>query len=602
MGSMMRLCFLLYCLFSSSVSSVRKLYDIDDLKNITYAKSAPRHGLQLLFWFSQKVLNVDQNNILIIDSNFDPHRGDFGFHRYLNKEGILPSLRSWQSYYSVGNLKSPGAKALPAYVRRYYRNTNVPQRNMDRLIVSVDPNRPKRILGVFITSHNLHKNDYNPSDTYEIDYSLILQIGDPHNCTLDQNINYGTYTILRNTQDNEYDRCSQFLTEAGYSSTDCTHSHFSRKKRSPYLKCNTYEGIKLEIKATPQGYSKLTWEIPAEMIDNSKHVHIDICQNTYSSDTNEVHTQVTKQINIYESSGALDTSVPLNVGLQPRLRLYPSLFDFHFTNPYIWYGPEFDGSNGVIPTTIKGFDASLQLYAADGKACARLYIKKTFSNWKDVLDHSWIGFYKSSQDKNDDYSTYQYADRFPKTENYITHNYDIYQYDSSLAIAPGMQIRFLLDKKYNKVLAQTTPWEGVEVVTISPSDCSTPNLGLQPERLSNRPEFFYGPELDNAGLQLYTEDGKACARLYIKKVFTDWKNTFYYSWVGFYTTSQNKNDDYYTYQYVVKFEKIGYGNENYDIYQYKSKLDIAPGVQIRLMIDKSSDKASVQTEPWKSDS
>lgn len=595
-----RLCFLLFCLFLASVSSVEKLNNIDDLKSITYAKSAPRHGLQLLFWFAQKVLNVDQNNILILDSNFDPHRGDFGFHRYLNKEDILPSLSSWLNYYSVGNLKSPGSKALPAYVRRYYRNTNVPQRNMDRLIVSVDQNRPKRILRVFITSHNLHKNDFNPSDTFEIDPALILQIGDPHNCTLDQNNNYGIYTIPRSTQDTEYDRCRQFLTKAGYTSTDCTHSHFSRKKRSPYLQCNTYEGIKLEIKATTEGHAKLIWEIPAEIMDNSKYVHTEICQNTYSSDTNEVYTEVRKQLNIYESSGALDTSISLNSGLQPRLRLYPSLFDFHFTNPYVWYGAEFDGANGVSPTTIKGFDASLQLYAGDGKACARLYIKKTFSNWKDVFGYSWVGFYKSSQDKNDGYSTYQYAVKFAKTENHLTHNYDIYQYDFGLAIAPGVQIRFLMDKKYNKVLAQTTAWEGVEVVTILPSDCNTPNPSLQPESSSNGPEFFYGPELDDAGLQLFAKDGKASARLYIKKKFTDWKDTFYNSWVGFYTSSQNKIDDYHTYHYAVKFEKMEDNDENYYIYQYKSKLDIAPGVQIRFMIDKSSDKASVQTEPWKS--
>ncbi|KAK9980082.1 hypothetical protein ABG768_013479 [Culter alburnus] len=598
MGAM-RLCFLIFCLFLASVSSVRKLDNIDDLKNIKYANSAPRHGLHLLFWFSQKVLNVDQNNVLILDSNFDPHRGDFGFHQYLNKEGILPSLGFLQSYYSVGNLKSPGAKALPAYVQRYYRNTNVPQRNMDRLIVSMEQNKPKRILKVFITSHNLHKNDFNPSDTYEIDPALILQIGDPYNCTLDQNNNYGTiYTMTRNTQDTEYDRCRQFLTKTGYSSTDCIHSHFSRKKRSPYLQCNTYEGIKLELKATTEGRAKLVWEIPAEIMDNSKYLHTEICQNTYSSDTNEVYTEVKKRLTIYESSGALDTSVSLKAGLQPRLRLYPSLFDFQFTNPYIWYGPEFDGANGMIPTRIKGFDASLQLYAEDGKACARLYIKKTFSNWKDDFDKSWVGFYKSSQDKNDDYSTYQYADKFAKTENHFTHNYDVYQYDSSLAIASGVQIRFLLDKKYNNVLAQTTPWEGVEVVTILPSDCGTPNPSLQPEL--NGPEFFYGPELDDAGLQLFTEDGKASARLYIKKSFTDWKDAFSYSWVGFYTSSQNKNDEYYTYSYAVKFEKMEDDNENYYIYQYKSKLDIAPGVQIRFMIDKSYDKASVQTEPWKS--
>lgn len=597
MGAM-RLCFLLLCLFLAGVSSLRKLNNIHDLKNITYAKSAPRHGLQLLFWFAQNIVTVDQNKILILDSNFDLNRGDFGFHHYGNREDILPSLSSWQSYYSVGNLKSPGANALPAYVRKYYRNTNVPERNMDRLIISVKQNRPNKILSVFITAHDLNKNEFNPSDTYEIDPALLLQIGDPYNCTVDESNVSGIYTIPRNTEDREYDRCLQFLTETGYSSNDCKHSPISRrKKRSPYLQCNAYEGIKLELKATTEGFSKLLWEIPAEIMKNSKYVYIEICQNTRSSETNEVHTQVRERLDIYDSSGASDTSVSMNAGLQPRLRLYPSLFDFQFTNPYIWYGPEFDGANRVIPVRIKGFDASVQLYTEDGKACARLYIKKTFSNWKKVFSHSWVGFYKSSQDKNDAYSTYQYAEKFSKIEYYITHNYDIYQYSSSLAIAHGVQIRFLLDKKYDKILAQTTPWEGAKALTILPSDCGTQS---QAKLSSNVPEFFYGPEYNDVGLQLYTEDGKACARLYIKKTFTDWKDLFYYSWVGFYTSSHEKNDDYYTYYYIVKFEKMEeIAHENYDIYQYKSKLDIVPGVQIRFLKDKSSDNVLVKTEPWK---
>ncbi|KAK9980081.1 hypothetical protein ABG768_013478 [Culter alburnus] len=576
----MRLCFLIFCLFLASVSSIRKLNNIDDLKNVDYGKSAPRHGLQLLFWFAQEVVDVDHNNVLGLNSNFDPHRGDFGFHRYLNKEGILPSLSSLQSYYSVGNLKSPGAKALPAYVQRYYRNTNVPQRNMDRLIVSMIQNNPNRMF----------RNDFNLSDTYEIDPALILQIRHPYNCTLDQNNNYGIYK--------EDQRCRQFLIQTGYNSTECTHRDTSRrKKRSPSAHCITYEGVKLEIKASTQGYSKLVWEIPAYIIENSKYVHIDICQNTHSSDTSEVHALVRKQY----------------FCLQPRLRLYTSLFNYHFTEPYIWYGPEFDGANRAIPTRIKGFDASLQLYAEDGKACARLYIEKTFSKWEDVLYHSWVGFYKSSQDENDDYYTYKYAVKFPKINNYITDNYDVYQYNSSLAMAPGVQIRFLLDKKYNNVLAQTTPWEDVEELTILPSDCGTPNPGLQPKLSSPWSEFFYGPGFYDAnkvipikipkfdaGLQLFTEDGKACTRLYIKKTFRNWKNTFYYSWVGFYTSSQKNNEAYDAYQYVVNFKKMMDGTKNFDIYQHKSNLAIAPGVQIRFLMDKGYDKLLVQTEPWKS--
>ncbi|KAK9980079.1 hypothetical protein ABG768_013476 [Culter alburnus] len=364
-----------------------------------------------------------------------------------------------------------------------------------------------------------------------------------------------------------------------------------------------YEGIKLEIKTTTQGYSKLIWEnIPAEIcqLEKYKYVYFDICQNTYSSDrvsTGEGCTQV-KVLN-NESSGALDTSVALNAGLQPRLRLYTS----YYSKADFWYGPEFDGANKVIPIRIKGFDASLQLYAKNGKACARLYIKKTFSDWKNVLYYSWVGFYKSSQDKNDGYYTYQYAVKFAMFDSTSIKNYDIYQYDSSLTLSPGVQIRFLLDKKYNSVLAQTTPWESED----------KGNLQSEPSSTWSYPEFFYKPEFFDAnnvipikiqkydaGLQLFTKDGKACARLYIKKTFTEWKKTFYYSWVGFYTSSQKADKSYYTYQYAVYFEHMEDDTKHFDVYQFKSELAIASGVQIRFLMDKSYNKKIAETEPWKS--
>ncbi|XP_016396760.1 uncharacterized protein LOC107730429 [Sinocyclocheilus rhinocerous] len=327
-------------------------------------------------------------------------------------------------------------------------------------------------------------------------------------------------------------------------------------KRSPYSQCNTFDSIKLEIKTTTQGYSKLIWEnITLGIMKTYKYVYIDICQNTHSSDTNEDPMRVEKAyFLISDSSGALDTSVSLNAGLQPRLRLYTSLFNYVLKRLDFWYGPEFDGANRVIPIRIKGVDASLQLYAEYGKACARLYIKKTFSNWKDVLKNSWVGFYKSSQHENNDYYTFQYAVNFALIDNTTTEDYDIYQYDASLTIAPGVQIRFLLDNEYDKVLAQTTPWERYYDAN-----------NVIPIKIR-----WY-----DAGLQLYTEDGKACARLYIKKTFTDWKNIFWKSWMEG-------------------------GTENFDIYQYKSKLTIAPGVQIRFMIDKGYENKLVQTEPWKS--
>ncbi|KAK9980080.1 hypothetical protein ABG768_013477 [Culter alburnus] len=485
MGAM-RLCFLVFCLFLASVSSVRKLNNIDDLRNTGYGRPPPRHGLQLLLWFAQNV-DVDQNNNLI-SVNFNPTQGDYGFHQFRNREGILPPLRSGQSYYEVGNLNRQGAREFPDHVQSMYRNSDQhdKKRNMDRLIVTLDENRPYRISRVFITAHNYARNDFNSSDTYEID-----------------------------------------------------------PKRLPNSQCNTYEGIKLEIKTTTQGYLKLIWEnIPAK-------------KNIIMVSTNEDCTQV-KVLNNYESSGALDTSVALNAGLQPRLQLYTS----YLRKADFWYGPEFDGANRVIPIRIKGFDASLQLYAKSGKACARLYIKKTFSNWKDVLYYSWVGFYKSSQDK---------------TEGYYT----------------SVCCEFCNFKStYNSVLAQTTPWESED----------KGNLQSEPSSTWSYPEFFYKPEFFDAnnvipikiqkydaGLQLFTKD-EDLHRLE--------KN--YYSWVGFYTSSQKADKNYYTYQYAVDFEHMEDGTKNFDVYQFKSELAIAPGVQICFLMDKSYNKKIAETEPWKS--
>ncbi|XP_073785689.1 uncharacterized protein [Danio rerio] len=600
MGAM-RLCLLLFCLFLEGISSVRRLNNIDDLRNTDYGKTAPRHGRMLLFWFAQQV-HFDQNNNMFL--NFEPHRGNYGFHWYGNREQDLPLLNSEESYYSVGNLNYPEARDLPDYVRTYYQNrrNNGPESNMDRLMVVLNQRSSNRVHRVYVTAHNLDRRDFNSDDTYEIDPALILQIREMYHCRND--LIYRT-SITSNTEE---DRCNLFLLDAGFNSINCT---FSRDKRSSDYRCYTNEKIKLEIKTTTQGCAKLIWDnIPDYLIEKESGVlgttlYIDIYQNTYSGDTNEEPKQEKEQyFNIDKSSGALDTSILMNAGLQPQLRLqglYP--------NNVFWYGPEFDGANKVLPIRIRGNDASLQLVAKDGKACARLYIKKTFSNWQDVFYYSWVGFYESEQDSHYDYYTYQYAVWFEMIGSTTTEDYIIYQYESILPIAPGVQIRFLLEDNYYYVLAKTTPWE-----TDKESDCieakSLPELS--PSWFFS--EFFYEPDFYDAnnvvpvqikqydaGLQLLTKEGKACARLYIMKTFIGWKDVFLYSWVGFYKNCYNDNNHYDTYEYAVNFEKMKVGTDHFDIYQYRSNLVIAPGMQIRFFKNQKYDDKLVETEPWKSD-
>lgn len=59
---------------------------------------------------------------------------------------------------------------------------------------------------------------------------------------------------------------------------------------------------------------------------------------------------------------------------------------------------------------------------------------------------------------------------------------------------------------------------------------------------------------------------------------------FYCSLVEFQWSMKKAVDKKYDkYQYAVKFEKMkdDRGGEDYDIYQYKSNMEIATGVQIR---------------------
>ncbi|KAI7809439.1 hypothetical protein IRJ41_008220 [Triplophysa rosa] len=582
----MRLCMLFFCFLVAVVSAAKILDNIKALKKICNGMRAPRHRLQLLHWFSQRVRNIDQNGILTLDSNLDPTRGDFGFHRFENRERLLPSPSRGRMYYSVGNLNYRGANALPSYVRAN-RNTQLREANMYRLMISVNQNHPNRVFNVYSTSHNLGQNDFNPDDTYEINHTLIEQIRGPLVCTVNQN----GHIVTNNGEDEGW---NDFL------------ERFNRRhKRSADPNCDILGRFKLEIRATSNGYTKLIWHnIPAEVMAKYS-VDIEICKNNHTvfNSEDECQSQNTDSLLKSQLSGSLNTSVPLNGNLQPRLLLWKSYFKI-FGKPIICYGPELDDANGVVPTRIKGCDAGLQLFTEGGWACARLFIKKTFSNWKSDFNNAWVGFYSHSQKPNNGYETYKYATNFEKVESNIE-VYDIYKYQSSLAIAPGVQIRFLLDQNDNNVLARTTPWEDNEKVMVSKSDCS--NIPKPKISVWSSPEFFYRPEFDDANrviptqikgfdasLQLYTKDGKACAQLYMKK---NWKSDFYYSWVGFYSSSQKPNNEYETYQYATKFEKVE-DIQDYEIYKYKSSLTIAPGVQIRFLQDKKYNSELARTPQW----
>lgn len=112
-----------------------------------------------------------------------------------------------------------------------------------------------------------------------------------------------------------------------------------------------------------------------------------------------------------------------------------------------------------IPAYINGYDASLQLFVKDGKACARLYVKRSFTDWKKTFNNSWVGFYSSEGTL--DHNTWQWAVKFSEESRSDwagIRGCNVYVYESSMTMSPGVQARFILEKSGGEK-ARTPPWE-----------------------------------------------------------------------------------------------------------------------------------------------
>ncbi|XP_041697009.1 uncharacterized protein LOC121534483 [Coregonus clupeaformis] len=143
----------------------------------------------LLHWLANN-MNIDNNDNMRL--KFNPTRGDFGFHFYLNADRPprLPFLSSESgNYYSFGNLNTirHNTRALPGYVSQLYRNSRtcaeIDERNRDRILVQVSPERLDQSIAVdnvFITQHHPYNQNlgtaYDPENTYRITPNLLRQI------------------------------------------------------------------------------------------------------------------------------------------------------------------------------------------------------------------------------------------------------------------------------------------------------------------------------------------------------------------------------------------------------------------------------------------
>ncbi|XP_072526261.1 uncharacterized protein [Salminus brasiliensis] len=148
---------------------IQTLYSLSDLHDSGFGQPYPRHGLNLLYWFANHCVKV--NNTNQVTAVCSPHRGDFGFRPFYNKDRLLPPANL--PYYDLGNLNHAEAGDLPEYVRGEYTGY-LDNSNTDRIIVCV--NRFSMALhSIFVTRHR-HQWTFDPDQTYCISPALIRTI------------------------------------------------------------------------------------------------------------------------------------------------------------------------------------------------------------------------------------------------------------------------------------------------------------------------------------------------------------------------------------------------------------------------------------------
>ncbi|KAJ8336750.1 hypothetical protein SKAU_G00379700 [Synaphobranchus kaupii] len=162
------------------------LRKIKDLGEKDFGHNFPRHGLNLLYWFSHEYITFDNNDNM--QPAKDPKDGAFGFHYYGNKEHVLPSLDNNRkfAYYIVGNLfddrKLPQNERLPYYVSDEFKSSknldSRDQNNKDRILVRRTPYGS--IDQVYITQHydfnTNHGSAYDRENTYAVGKELLKAI------------------------------------------------------------------------------------------------------------------------------------------------------------------------------------------------------------------------------------------------------------------------------------------------------------------------------------------------------------------------------------------------------------------------------------------
>ncbi|KAK0150823.1 hypothetical protein N1851_008057 [Merluccius polli] len=497
-----------------SESTIQKLNSIKDLKTIPFGESVPMHSLVLLHWFAN---NIELNNNDVIELTFDPADGDYGTHHYGNYERVLDPLPRGQGtyrYYTLGNLYQTNNNqidllSLPLYVTDHLDQIAYEELNRDRIIFRLhNRNGVDTIDRVYITQHyesNQQRGTmYDPEHTYQITTNLLrelrvftlersgrsvlLEIRNHFRSSIDNN----EIRSLRNTwgelaclglllfivineknvprrpdrppasrppqnHQPKQNRPSRATHHTVVNIPEYNPSH--NRYTSPYVVNNTLRSSAsnshaqnencLQVRAGKKGKAKVYWTgIPQHILQEG--VMVVLFKN--DEDTTSILHKYTK-----EPWGDFETSVALNKGLQ--VRLHKAIrFCLFFTRmgEEIMRGFEYHNVDAEMPVSIAGSDAMLNVFVKDGTACARLYIPVMFTDWKNDFRKSWVGFYTSEMKQTNQYETWQWQWATKFVEEGPSNSYNVYEYHSSVAVAPGVHARFI-DRHGNET-ARTPAW------------------------------------------------------------------------------------------------------------------------------------------------
>ncbi|KAK1150643.1 hypothetical protein AOXY_G33674 [Acipenser oxyrinchus oxyrinchus] len=182
--------------------------------------------------------------------------------------------------------------------------------------------------------------------------------------------------------------------------------------------------------------------------------------------------------------------------------------------------------------------------------------------WND--SYGWIGLYKSSEAKNEEYVAWSWTNANPNNDVLI-----------STRINPGMRARYFRSKEYNAVLASPQIHE---------------SCWKDPTPISTRPHL---------SLQLVFNDlGVSGVKLFVSKSYIgNWREGLESAWVGFYFQGKGSKE-YQKYQYLSNFKR-GTDLPEYEVYSdgYKGPY-MSSDLEARLFCDSGYECFLVSTPHW----